>query len=137
MKSDTCAEYIKLILRRGGRWRNIGIERTILNDYGVEFQNDTISGYLSFLMKTGRVMSAPVKSGKEKTCFEYWWIDTDANKRKAAKKKLITVADLIVKCLTIAETYPYGHPEREKITIQCEKLKKINNGDKTYLKITK
>ena len=121
MKTNTCSDYIKLILKRGGRWRNKQIEHAILRDYGIPFQNNTIAKYLSFLIKEGKVLSAPVAE-KEKVCFEYWWI---VPRKKKDSTVPMTVADLMTKCMEAAKTYPFGHPQISRINEQITRLQEI------------
>lgn len=117
MATYTCTDFIKLILKRGGRWRNKQIEKAIVCDYGVQFQNNTIAKYLSFLMKEGKVLSAPVYTGDGKACFEYWWV----NPVKKTSPRF-GAGQLKERCLEAAKTYPDGHPEVMKITIQISEL---------------
>lgn len=115
---NSCSDFIKLILKRGGRWRNKQIENAILETYGVPFQNNTIAKYLSFMINDGKVLSAPVKDKKESVCFEYWWIDND---KKMEKLPLVEIG-LMCKCREVAKTYPDDHPELKKIMLQIERL---------------
>lgn len=116
----TCSEFIVLILKRGGRWRNKQIERAILQDYGVQFQSNTIAKYLSFLIKDGKALSAPVTDKKESPCYEYWWI-VEAPKKAVAVLPQSSVV-LIEKCMKTVQTYPDGHNQIEKIMNQVDKI---------------
>lgn len=129
MKANTCSDYIKLILKRGGRWRNKQIEHVILRDYGLQFQNNTIAKYLSFLIKEGKVLSAPVAE-KDKVCFEYWWVAPGKKKNRTVP---MTVAQLMTKCMEAADTYPSGHPLRKPIMEQYTQLEKIKDKERTYV----
>lgn len=129
MEDKTCTEYIKLILKRGGRWRNKQIEEAILRDYGVQFQNNTIAKYLSFLIKGGKVLSAPVAE-KGKVCFEYWWITPN---RKTKKPVPLTIAQLLEECRSAAATYPIDHPLLIPIEEQYTKLEKIIDKEKAVI----
>jgi hypothetical protein len=109
-REKTCAYFIELILKRGGRWRNKQIELSMLHDYGVVFQNNTIAKYLSFFINEGRASSAPVHLESGKTCDEYWWIEKE---NKAAHE--IIDDQLATQHLDAAATYPEGHPQRAAI----------------------
>lgn len=118
MTTNTCADFIRLILKRGGRLRIQQIGYSILCDYGVQFQDDTISECLSSLTREGKVLSAPVNAGKGKTSFEYWWV-LPAKKKEAFP---LSTGQLRKRCLEIAATYPDEHPEMTKIMNQIASL---------------
>jgi hypothetical protein len=122
----TCSEYVEMILKRGGKWRNEEIKNAILRDYGESFQNNTIAKYLSFKINEGSVMSGPVILASGKKCDEYWWI-REAKKDK--KEKLIIpiiIEDdplkLMKICLAVIKDYPEEHPQYAAIMNQYFEL---------------
>jgi hypothetical protein len=112
-KDRTCSELITLILKRGGRWKNKEIERAIIDQYGVQYQNNTIAKYLSFLIKKGKALSAPTGGGAE--CFEYWWV-AEGSKVNHAKRFPLPAHRTVEKCIEAAKTYPEDHPQLAEIT---------------------
>jgi hypothetical protein len=119
MDEKTYCDCIKLILKKGGRFRNKQIELEVLREYGLQYQNNTIAKYLSFLIKEGKVLSAPVNDGKGKACFEYWWVEVA--KKKAGDFPVATTV-MIEKCVEAAKTYPEDHPQRAEIMNQIHEL---------------
>lgn len=133
MKTNTCTDYITLILRLGGRWSKKRIKDTILSDYGLQFESDEIEQSLTFLMNRRKVLSAPVE---KKGCvhFEYWWTgSTRSNKRHTLIQ--MTVAELMKRCLEAASTYPDDHRELKWIMTQYKRLENIKDKRNTYIKI--
>lgn len=121
MMKTTCIELIALILKRGGRWRNRQIELAILEQYGIQFQSNTIAKNLSFLIKSGKALSAPVRTKNGVVCDEYWWVAEEKKKRSGLIP--VSAAQLLAECQEIMNTYPDEHPEVGKIVIQCKWLK--------------
>jgi len=74
MNPTTCSEHIELILKRGGAWRNKQIEKSILDNYKVQYQSNTIAKFLSFMINAGDVESNQVTLESGKQCHEYKWI---------------------------------------------------------------
>ena len=120
---NTCAYFIELVLKRGGRWRNKQIEEAILRDYGVQYQSNTIAKYLSFFINDGKVLSAPVHLESGKVCDEYWLIAI-VNEKKISSEVAFPVDNMFLaeRCLKIAAEYPEGHPQRAAIMQQHEGL---------------
>lgn len=114
--SETCREYITLVLKRGGRWTNEQVRRTILHDFRVPFQNNTIAKYLSFMIREGVVSSGPVIKAGKTQCHEYWLVKES---KKRPEPYNVSAGELISHCRSIAAGYPDGHPEIEKIQKQC------------------
>ena len=127
---NTCTDFITMILKRGGRWRNKQIEEAILRDYGMSFQNNTIAKYLSFLMKEGKALSAPVRTHDGEICAEYWWVAVEKKKETYTR---LTVFQFLEMCRTIADTYPIDHPQLEKIDEQCKRFEKMEHKEATYV----
>jgi len=73
MTPSTCSEHIELILKRGGAWRNKQIEKSILDNYKVQYQSNTIAKFLSFMINAGDVESNQVTLESGKQCCEYRW----------------------------------------------------------------
>ena len=118
------------MLSKGEKLSNEEIKTSIINQFGMSYQNNTIAKYLSFLIKQRKVLSAPVDN-HGKVFFVYWWIQ----KPKKSNKKLITLNDLLNRVYEIEKTYPIEHPECKKIRQQRIALESVKNRETEYIKM--
>ena len=102
--------------------RNTQIAATILREYGIQFDSDTIAECLLSLIRAGKVLSMPVKAAPGKTCDEYWWISVAVRKKPVVPMSLFQLID---KCIEAAKTYPDEHVEVKKIMFQIDLLKAL------------
>ncbi len=122
------ADLIKTTLKRGGRWKVEQLVKRITSDYGMFFYGEQIEEQLQVMMRKWLVLSAPVLTKEEKPVFEYWW-----SKKRKEGRGLVTVAQLIVKIDRAEKTFPFDHPEREKILKQRKELETIKDKENEYV----
>lgn len=123
MSEKTCSDYVESVLREGGKWTNVQIQEAVRKNFGLNFQNNTIAKYLSFLIKSGAAGSERVEGGT----YDRYWMIRQAKKETPNKIEKFQAAPMSTEelknaCLKAVLDYPEEHTEHAKIMNQYYQL---------------